>query len=187
MKESEVNRYHLLTPEEMTPEQRRVCDVFTGVPKAGGRRAQGTPYRLSLCLPEFTEKWYETGAALRHRGNLPPKLAELAILVTVHKLQCRYASHTHSASALAKGLPAALVDAIKAGTQPQFSDANEAAVYDYCRELHETHRVSDATFQRVRDGVGAAGVVELTALIGYYSMVAMMLNAHDYPAPGGVS
>ena len=31
------------------------------------------------------------------------------------------------------------------------------------------------------------GVVELTALIGYYTMVAMTLNCHDIPLPDGVA
>ena len=33
----------------------------------------------------------------------------------------------------------------------------------------------------------AVGVVELTALIGYYTMVAMTLNCHDIPLPDGVA
>jgi len=31
----------------------------------------------------------------------------------------------------------------------------------------------------------ALGVVELTALIGYYTMVSMTLNAHEIPLPEG--
>jgi len=120
---------------------------------------------------------------LRRHANLPPKLAELSVLVTVHHFNCSYASHTHSVSALAKGLPASLIDAIKSGKRADFSAVIEAAVYDFCIELHTTHRVSDRTYKLVCEGVGAEGAVELTALIGYYLMVAMMLNAHDYPAP----
>lgn len=30
-------------------------------------------------------------------------------------------------------------------------------------------------------------MVELTAVVGYYSMVAMTLNAHEIPVPEGVS
>lgn len=182
-----MSRIPLLRPEDMTPEQRRVYDIFTGTRKPGGRRARGAPYQLTLHWPEFTEKWHATGVTLRHHGILPPGLAELAILVTVRHWDCHYAWHTHSAAALTKGLPAALIDAIKAGRRPAFEAAAEEAVYDYCRELHEKHCVSDAAYQRVLDRLGVAGVVELTALIGYYTMVAMTLNAHAYPAPGDVS
>ena len=33
----------------------------------------------------------------------------------------------------------------------------------------------------------AAGVVELTAVVGYYTMVSMTLNAHEIPLPDGVA
>jgi 4-carboxymuconolactone decarboxylase len=33
---------------------------------------------------------------------------------------------------------------------------------------------------------GVSGVVELTALIGYYAMVALTLNAHEFGVPDGV-
>ena len=36
-----------------------------------------------------------------------------------------------------------------------------------------------------RSTLGVVGVVELTALIGYYTMVAMTLNAHEFPLPAG--
>jgi 4-carboxymuconolactone decarboxylase len=60
------------------------------------------------------------------------------------------------------------------------------AIHDYAAELQEWRAVSEATYQRVLDGWGVVGVVELTALIGYYTMVAMTLNAHDFPLPADV-
>ena len=42
---------------------------------------------------------------------------------------------------------------------------------------------SDPTFQRITALFGMAGAVELTGLIGYYAMVALMLNAADLPLP----
>ena len=46
--------------------------------------------------------------------------------------------------------------------------------------------VSEATYRRVLDYWGVVGIVELTALVGYYTMVAMTLNAHEFPLPEGV-
>jgi 4-carboxymuconolactone decarboxylase len=39
----------------------------------------------------------------------------------------------------------------------------------------------------VRDRWGAVGVVELTTLIGYYTLVSMTLNAHHIPLPDGAA
>ena len=45
--------------------------------------------------------------------------------------------------------------------------------------------LGDATYQRILAAYGTAGIVELTALIGYYAMVALTLNAHEIGVPEG--
>jgi len=42
-----------------------------------------------------------------------------------------------------------------------------------------THRVSETTFQALYARLGERGLVELTATIGYYAMLACTLNALD--------
>ncbi len=56
-------------------------------------------------------------------------------------------------------------------------------IYDYARLLLRDGSVPAALHARVTARFGVQGVVELTALVGYYSMVAMTLNAHDVPLP----
>ena len=56
----------------------------------------------------------------------------------------------------------------------------------YASELNRYKSVSDATYADALSLLGARTVVELTALVGYYTMVAMTLNAHEIPLPEGV-
>ena len=58
-------------------------------------------------------------------------------------------------------------------------------MYDYARELNEHCKVSEPVYKRALERFGVNGIVELTALIGYYTMVAMTLNAHEIPLPDG--
>jgi acetyl esterase len=58
-------------------------------------------------------------------------------------------------------------------------------VYLYVSELNRSDTVSEDIHRRVRERFGAVGAVELTALVGYYTMVAMTLNAHEIPLPDG--
>jgi 4-carboxymuconolactone decarboxylase len=60
-------------------------------------------------------------------------------------------------------------------------------IHDYGTELLRRHHAGDTTYQRVLATYGAAGIVELTALIGYYSMVALTLNAHEIGVPDGAT
>ena len=66
---------------------------------------------------------------------------------------------------------------------PRFDDIKDGAVYEYARQLLQRGVVKEAAYQEVLALFGEAGTVELTAIIGYYSMVAMTLNAHHIPLP----
>jgi 4-carboxymuconolactone decarboxylase len=71
--------------------------------------------------------------------------------------------------------------------RPAKMDADEAIIYDFSRELHETHGVSDANYKRAVDRFGERGVFDLIAVNGYYSLVSMCLNVDQTPLPEGVS
>jgi 4-carboxymuconolactone decarboxylase len=45
--------------------------------------------------------------------------------------------------------------------------------------------VSDATFARAEKRFGRQGVVDLTGINGYYTLLAMQLNMAQYPLPQG--
>ena len=74
--------------------------------------------------------------------------------------------------------------AIRTDKDPKLTDPKERLVYDFARELVNDRRVSEATYDAVTKTFGTAGAVELAGMVGYYSMVAMTLNAHDINPPG---
>ena len=61
----------------------------------------------------------------------------------------------------------------------------EQAVYDFSVELHQNKQVSDASFKAVLDRFGEQGVMDLIAVNGYYTLIAMVLNVDRTPIPGG--
>lgn len=168
-------RIPLPSVESMTAEQRQVYEAIGSL-----RRGHiPMPYRAALHNPELADKWQQIGELLRYRTSLPQRLSELAVLLVAHHHGCQYMWDAHQPVALKAGVNSDAVEAIKAGRRPQLAAADEQAVYDYCAELLETKFVADATHDRACSIVGVTGLVELTALLGYYVMVAMMLNAHD--------
>ncbi len=76
-----------------------------------------------------------------------------------------------------------IIAAIRDGAPPHFAQPDDALVYDYTRLLLRDGTVPAALHAQVTQRFGVKGVVELTALVGYYSMVAMTLNAHEIPLP----
>jgi 4-carboxymuconolactone decarboxylase len=176
-----MSRIPLFPLENMTAEQRRVYDAMV----AGPRGAVVGPMRAALHRAELADKWQQLGEILRFRTSLPPRLSELAILITARHWSSQLEWQQHAPAAVKGGLALAIVESIRNAQRPQFANADEEVVYDYCVELHEKHSVSDRNYQRALDAFGVVGVVDLTALIGYYSMVAMTLIAHDVPLPAG--
>ena len=57
----------------------------------------------------------------------------------------------------------------------------ELCVHRYCAELLETRKVSEALYQEAFSLLGEKGVVDLTALVGFYSAISLTLNAFEIP------
>ena len=70
------------------------------------------------------------------------------------------------------------------GREPELADPKEQLVYRFARELVTNSRVSDATYEAATRTFGTTGAVELAAMVGYYAMIAMTLNAHAIMPPG---
>ncbi len=174
-------RIPLPTLETMTPEQRRVYDSVVSGPRGELRG----PLRAALHRPELADKWSQFGELLRYRTSLPARLSELAILVTARYCQCELEWHIHEEMALKAGLERAIIEDLRVGKRPASADAESLAIHDYADELNRLKNVSDEVYQRVLKRWEPIGVVELTALVGYYTMVAMTLNAHGIPLPDG--
>ncbi len=86
-----------------------------------------------------------------------------------------------------QGLDAAVIEAIAAGTAPPLASPEENAVYDFCRELHGNHAVADDSYTQAVEMLGREGVIELTVLSGYYTLISMILNTFEIAPPDGAA
>jgi 4-carboxymuconolactone decarboxylase len=165
----------------MTQDQRCVYEKII----AGPRRALAGPLRAAIHCPELADHWQSLGAYLRFHTSLAPRLSELAILATARRWNSQLEWYIHSESARKAGLAESIIEALRNGRSPEFEDPDEFAIYEYARQLQSSGQVSEATYGKVLAQWDVLGVVELTALIGYYTMVSMTLNAHEIPLPDG--
>jgi 4-carboxymuconolactone decarboxylase len=172
-------RIPLVTEANMTAEQRRVHDAMMSGPR---RSAPVGPLAAAMHRPELAEKWSELGLVLRFNSSFPPRLREFVILLTGRFWDCQFEWLSHEGEARKAGLSEQTIETLRRGGN-KFAQADEQSIH--ALELLRDHRASDATYQRMLDAYGVAGVVELTALIGYYAMVALTLNAHDIGVPEG--
>jgi 4-carboxymuconolactone decarboxylase len=176
------DRFKPLTYRDMTPEQKKMFESLI----SGERRGAGGPFNVLLRSPEMGDLAQKFGASMRFHSTIPPKLNELAIIITARHWTSHYEWYAHKRAALAAGLSAAIVDAIASGTRPAVMQPDEEAVYNFCTELVTNKQVSDRTFQAAKDKFGERGVVDLIGVSGYYGLVSMLLNVDRYPLPDGV-
>jgi len=144
------------------------------------------PFRIWLHSPELADRAQKLGEFLRFQTSLHPRLSELAILVTARFWDCQLEWSLHEPPARDADLSSAVVEAIRLGQYPEFERGDEQLVYDFASELLYNRFVQDRTFLGIADELGDGGAAELAALIGYYSMVAMTLNAFQVPLPAEV-
>jgi 4-carboxymuconolactone decarboxylase len=174
-----VPRIPLFSTDSMTPEQEQVYAEIVN----GPRQKLVGPLRASLHNPALADRWQKFGEILRYDTSLPRRLNELAILVTARRWNAQLEWHVHAQAAVEAGLAAVAVEAMREGRSPGFDDAEEADVYEFARTLQQYGNVPDDVYDRVRSRWGAVGVVELSSVIGYYTLVAMTLNVHEIPLP----
>ncbi len=175
MTKQNMPRIRLFPLETMTDAQRLAYARASGGPNGPIRG----PTRAILHNADLADKWRAMGDLLRNGTSLPLRLSELAILVTARRWTAQFVFHTHVAPALQGGLANAIVEAIRDNRAPVFDKDDEAAVFEYSAALAEHGTVSEIQHSRTHALLGTAGVVELTAIVGYYSMVAMTVNAHN--------
>jgi 4-carboxymuconolactone decarboxylase len=174
-----LSRIPPISEATLTEAQRRVYDKVI----AGPRGNVIGPLRAVLHSPELADRWQSLGEYLRFDSCLPFALRELAIIATGRYWNSELEWLVHARLALEAGIAHHTIEAIRTANAPELTSADEAAVYGFARELLHHGTASDAAYDAIRERFGIIGIVELTALVGYYTMVAMTLNAHEVPLP----
>jgi len=175
------DRFKPLTYDQLTPEQKTMVEHLF----AGERGGMNGPFNVLLRSPEMGDLAQKLGAQLRFHSTLTAKQRELAIIITARYWTAQYEWTAHRQLALKAGITPAAADAIAAGKKPPSLEPDQEVVYNFCNEMLHTKQVSDGTYKAAVDKLGERGVVDLTALVGYYQFVSMILNLDRYPLPDG--
>ena len=172
-------RFKELTPETMTPEQKKVADAIQSGPRGAGLRG---PFNALLRSPDLCDLVQRVGAYVRYSSSIPPRLNEMAIIMTAQHWGSQYEWHAHAPLAIKAGLDPDIVAALGAGKKPDKMKDDEAIVWEFVTQLRRDHSVDDAIYAKAVEKFGENGVMDLIAVSGYYDVVSMTLNvAHVLP------
>ncbi|MET0867474.1 MAG: carboxymuconolactone decarboxylase family protein [Pseudorhodoplanes sp.] len=166
---------------ELSPKQ---AELLADIQKTRGKGPLGGPFAVLLHAPEYGDLAQKLGAFCRYKTAVPPNLSEFTILVLARFWRSQYEFWVHAPIAEKAGVKAETIKAIRTG-RPMKLNKEERAIYDFIAELHKTKRVSDKNYKRVHALFGDAGTIEFVGILGYYTLVAMTLNAFRVPLPDG--
>ena len=122
---------------------------------------------------------------LRFEAGFDPKTREIAIMTVAREMDSRFEWAAHEPEALKLGVPQETVDIIKYRKPVQGLSELETAIIEFGRELFSTHKMSSATFARMRKLFAPQQLVDLVLLMGNYTGTALLLAAFDMQVPDG--
>lgn len=173
-------RLPTIAPEQYTAEQKKAAEEFLAVRKV----PVSGPFQPMMHSPEVMSIARATGDYLRYHSAIGNTMSELVILITAREWSQDYEWFVHQPIALKAGISKDISDAIADGRRPVKMSPDEEIVYDFTIELQKNKRVSDATFSRAEQRFGKKGVVDMVGISGYYTSLAMQLNAARYQFSG---
>jgi len=174
-----------LLPADLDGEQREVYRAITGGPRAAGPQAfaltdpQGRlrgPFNAMLLSPPVGLATQALGAAVRYGTVLTDRARELAILAVAAHWNSAFEREAHEAVGRTTGLTEPEMAALRTGAVPELTDPAERAVLRATRALLLHGAVTDEEYADTVAAVGARGLFELTALVGYYATLALQLR-----------
>ena len=173
------DRLPTIPPASYSAEQKQAAADF----EAARKTPVFGPFEPLMHSPQVMSQARAMGDYLRYKSAIGSTLSELAILVTAREWSQDYEWTVHYPIALKAGIKADIADAVADSRRPVGMSDDEEIVYEFTTELLRTKRVSDRTFARADKRFGKQGIVDLTGIAGYYTLLAMQLNVAQYTGP----
>ena len=163
-----------IAPEKMTDAQKKAAAEYRAI---RGAEPGGPPWSVILRAPSLLVPTLQIRMHYLNDSALDQRLTEFAILIAARRWTNNFEFNAHSGAAAKAGLKPEIIAAIIEGRRPERMADDEEILYDFCAELQANQSVSDPTYARALAKFGEPGVVEIAGIEGYYTYLAMIMNA----------
>jgi len=194
MTDSSSARVPRFRPDQLTEEQRPLYEELLQGPRGEGRQffpladADGVltgPFNAMLTSPRVGTALQRLGAALRYQADLPDQIRELVILVVATHLGSEFEWHAHEPLARHHGVDEEVIAALRDGRTPSLTDDAQCAAHDLTVALLRGVDITDERYYGIAAALGTSGVFEVSAIVGYYWLLAAQLRLFRVEPPGG--
>jgi 4-carboxymuconolactone decarboxylase len=176
-------RYPTLKTDQLNAEQKAYIENLQKPPRNNTTALQNPPYKVYMRSPELAAKLESVSDYVRWGTGQPPRLTELAIMITARQWSSQWIWRGHYRAAVRGGLDPSVGADIAAGKRPDKMKEDETVLYNYAMEMYRDRSVSDQTYAAAVKQFGEKGLIDLVATMGYYDTVAMTLITAKAVAP----
>ncbi|MDM0105968.1 carboxymuconolactone decarboxylase family protein [Variovorax sp. J22R24] len=166
--------------EAMSDAQRAAAQALID----GPRKAVFGPFIPLLQSPVLMERIGSLGEYLRFDSKLDARVRELVTCAVARHVGNQFEWVLHAAAAVKAGVSAEAIEALRLGRRAAPLVDDEQLALDFALELLQHHGVSEPTYAAAVARLGASTVVELSALVGYFTMVCWVMNVAHTPVQG---
>ena len=170
-----------LEKEQLRPEDHQFYESI-----ADSRGSVRGPYGVLLHSPDLAARVAHTGTYVRFNFDMTEALKETIIITTAREIRSQYEFSAHARLARQAGVSDETIKAIANGSAPAGLSGDEELLVKYVKELVQNHKISDQTFNAVKDKFGTQRTVEITGLVGHYLLVGQILLAFEVDLPDGI-
>jgi 4-carboxymuconolactone decarboxylase len=163
-----------IAADKMTDAQKKAVADYKAL---RGTDMTGPPWTVLLRVPSHVVPALQIRLHYLNESVLGPRLTEFAILIAARRWTNNWEWNAHSTAAATAGVKPALIAAVAEGRRPDGMADDESIVYEVATELQYNQSVSDPTYARALAKFGEPGVVEMASIQGYYTYLAMVMNA----------
>ena len=141
------------------------------------------PHKIWVANAKLSQTIVPVGAYSQKDSTLSKAEIEIVTILTNARWLSAYGTYEHEGIGELLGhLPPKTVQRMIGGQTVSFADQRQQIVYDLASALVGPRIVSAGLYQRAKQALGDAGIVDVAVLIGWFTMVSMTLNAFDVPA-----
>lgn len=179
-----MSRQTTRDPHTFSDEERKEYESLARARPPRPDGSVGGPFDPWLLNPELSHRLRGLGGMLWERTSLDRGLVELAISICGRFWEANVEWAAHAPRAVEYGVPQSVIDDVYASKRPTGTH-EQVLVYDVCTAMQEQHRLPIELYRSAVETFGERGLMELMAVIGYYTLVSMTLNAFEVEvAPG---
>ena len=163
-------RLPYVSREDLAAEDRAVLDEF--------ERERGTPghiHRAIANAPNLLRRFSAMALELRNHTRLDPRLRELALMTVGRIAEAEYEFVHHWNIALGVGVRREQLEQLADFERAPVFNQQERAVMRYAAEVTTNIKVSDRTFEALREFLDNRRIMELAMSVAFYNAVVRII------------